>query len=260
MATFRNAAWNLSPARLRTETAARLVYSFIGIPLDMIAEAADQAVKARFPMLAPEDALNPIGRDRVIVRGPNEPSSSYRERLLLWLVAWSGAGVGRAMLDQIAGLITPHKIRMRIWTQTGMVYTREPDASFVIERVPAGLWNWDGQPDLWARFWVVLYSVGGIPWSRSPVMGTPGHFIGEDPTATIGSTAKATEVRTIRGIIDEWKPAKSKCVNVIISFDANAFAPTDASPPLPAGTWFHYWDTPSLASNRDPRGIYWKGV
>lgn len=261
MATFRNAAWNLSVARLRTSKAARMVYAFIGIPLDCIAEAADQAAKAGFPEVGPPDALNRIGRDRGIVRGPLEPEASYRARLLLWLIAWSGAGVGRAMLDMIAGYLTPRAVKLRIWTQVGVVYTLDADGTFTIERVASDLWNWDGQTDLWARFWVVIYSIDGIPWSQSPDLGAElGHTIGENPSGTVGSTATISEVASIRGIIDEFKPAASKCVNVIISFDAAAFDPGDTSPPLPNGTWANYWDTPSLAANRDTRGIYWKGI
>lgn len=260
MASFRNTAWILSPARLRTTVAAKLVYSFIGIPLDAIAEAADQATKARFPELAPEDALNVIGRDRGIRRGPLEPALSFRTRLLLWIAMWRGAGIGKALLDQIAGYLTPNAVRIRIWTQRGIVYTREADGTFTIQRVSSTLWNWDNQTDLWARFWVVIYSVGGIPWSRSPVWGTLGYPWGNDPERTWGSTARKSEVQSIRAIVDDIKPAKAKCVNIMVSFAADAFAPTDASPPLPNGTWGEYWDTGSLSANRDARAIYWKGV
>lgn len=238
-----------------------MVYAFIGIPLDCIAEASDQAVKTRFPETAPPDALNVIGRDRGIIRGPLEPEASYRVRLLLWIIAWRGAGVGRAMLDMIAGYLTPRAVRIRIWTQVGVVYTREADGSFTIERVASDLWNWDGQTSLWARFWVIIYSIDGVPWSRSPDLGAElGHSIGENPLGSVGSTASISDVQSIRAIVNEFKPAASKCVSIIVSFDDAAFAPSDTAPPLPDGTWFHYWDTPSLAANRDPRGIYWKGV
>jgi len=237
-----------------------MVYAFIGLPLDIITGMADQAAKTGFPELAPEDALPYIGRDRGILRGPLEPAPGYRRRLLLWLEAWRGAGVGRAMLDQIAAYLTPNVARLRIWTQAGVVYTREPDGSFVIERAASDAWNWDNQTSQWARFWLVIYSVGGVPWSRSPVWGSPGHTWGEAPTTSRGSTAKVSEVQSIRSIVDEWKPALSQCRQIIVSFAADAFAPSDASPPLPAGTWGNYWDTPSLSASRDRRAIYWRGV
>jgi hypothetical protein len=260
MATFRESAWNLSPGRLRTSTAARLVYALYGLPLDIVAGMADQAAKSGFPTLAPEDALPFIGRDRGIVRGPQEPSESYRARQLLWIQAWEDAGVGRAMLDQIAGYLTPMAVRLRIWTQVGIVYTRELDGELTIDRVAGDLWNWDGQSSLWSRFWVVIYSLDGSPWTRMPRYGASSGTWGSRPGLTWGSSATVSEARSIRGIIDEFKPALSKCQNVIISFDADAFAPTDAAPPLPAGTWGEYWDTSSLSANRDRRALYWKGV
>jgi len=237
-----------------------MVYAFVGLPLDIIAEAVNQAVKTRFPELAPDDALPYIGRDRVIIRGPLEPAASYRLRLLLWIEAWLGSGVGRAMLDQIAGFLTPRAARIRIWTQVGVIYTREADGSFTIERVAGDLWNWDGQTSMWARFWVVIYSIADVPWTRHPPYGGTSGTWGSRTGLTWGSSATVAEARSIRGIIDEFKPALSKCQNVIISFDATAFAPTDTAPPLPAGTWGEYWDTASLSANRDRRALYWKGV
>jgi hypothetical protein len=259
MASFRNTAWRLSPARLRTTVAAKLVYSLIGVPLDAIAEAADQATKARFPEIAPEDALLPLGRDRGILRGPLEPSASYRLRLLLWIEAWRRAGMASAILDQIAGYISPSVARMRIWTQRGVVYTRATDGELTIDRVGDMVWNWNDEPDSWARFWVIIYSIDGVPWTRSPVWGA-GPAWGADPTVSRGSSALVTDVQSIRSIVNEWKPAAARCENIMVSFDATAFEPGDTSPPLPDGTWEHYWNSATLSANRDTRAIYWKGV
>jgi hypothetical protein len=257
MASFRNTAYKLSPARLRTLVAAKLVYSFIGVPLDALAEASDQATKSRFPELAPEDALLPLGRDRGILRGPLEPAASYRARLLLWLAAWRGAGVGRAMLDQIAGYITPAVARLRIWTQRGVVYTRDIDGTLTIERVGNMVWNWDDDSDLWARFWVVIYSINDSPWARSPVWGSPGHTWGEDPTVSRGSTALLTDVQSIRAIVNEWKPAASRCEKIIVSFTETIFNPGDA---MPDGGWGNYVDPVTHTAHRNRFAIYWRGV
>lgn len=262
MPTFRNIATTLSSPRLLTWKAVRMVYSFIGVQLDALAEAAHQAVHVRFPETCPEDALLFHSRDRGIMRGPNESSATFRQRLLLWLDAWHGAGVGKPMLDQIAGYILPATARIRVWTQQGVVYTREIDGAFTVERVDPMAWNWDNQVDYWARFWVVIYSVGpSAPWAREPVFGTPGHLIGERVPmgGSIGSTATVSEVQGIRSIVAQWKPAGALCPYIIVSFDAAAFAPTDGSPPLPDGTWGNYWDSVTQTAGRDKRGIYWRG-
>lgn len=261
MATFRQAAWNLSPARLRTARAAKLVYAFIGLPLDMIAQAAREALTARFPDYCPDDALPYHGRDRGVRRGPNEPAESFRLRLRQWRKSWKDAAVGSALLDDIAGYLTPQTARMRIWTQVGIVYTREADGTFTVEHVTPALWNWDGHASLWARFWVVIYSVGGVPWSRDGTWGD-GEVWGGDPAGTWGSTATLDQVHGIRAIVDDLKPAQSVCKSIIVSFDPAAFDPADTSPPLPDGTWAH---SSKLVGGtqvraRDDRAIYWEGA
>lgn len=262
MATFRDSVWNLSPSRLRTYWASRLAYAFIGYPLDIIAEAAREAARVRFPTYCPPDALPYHGRDRGIARGPGESEDAYRARLLSWRSTWNGSGVGRAMLDEIAAFLTPAAARLRIWTQTGVVYTRETDGTFVVTRVSPTLWNWDGRADLYMRFWVVIYSVGGVPWSRDGTWNDGEHWGDNATTSTWGSTATQNDVAGIRAIIDSRKPAQSVCTNIIISFDSAAFSPTDSSPPLPDGNWANFSKNVGgvQVPSRDDRAIYWQGV
>ena len=257
MADFRSAAFNLSPARLRTSKAVRMVYSFIGIPLDVIADAATQALEARFPERCPEDALPYHGRDRGIIRGPLEPSLSYRSRLILWLEAWRGAGVGKALLDQVAGYLSPNATRLRIWTQVGVVYTREADGTFSITRA-VNPWNWDQRPELWSRFWLLIYSAGGVPWTH---LGTFADRVAwpDGATATFASTATQAEAQSIAGSVDQWKPAAALCQQILVVFDAAKFNPAIASD-MPDGTWGEFWDTQSQLASRSRDVLYWKGV
>jgi len=258
MANFRQAAWNLSPSRLRTYKAARMVYSFVGLPLDMIAQASKEAVLARFPELCADDALPYHGRDRGIRRGMLEPAESYRARLLLWIESWRGAGVGRAMLDQLAGFLLPQTTRIRIWTHVGVIYSRAADGTLTIERVTPSLWDWDGVTSLWARFWVIFDSFDGVPWSRDGTW-NDGEAWGDDPSATWGSTATIEQVQAIRGIIDDWRPAQSVCKNVIVNFDPTAL---ELASPLPDGTWGHWSKNVAgvQVPARDTGAIYWDGV
>jgi hypothetical protein len=261
MATFRQAAWDLSPSRLRTWRAARMVYAFIGLPLDMIAEAAKQALLVRFPDYCAEDALPYHGRDRGIRRGPNEPAISFRGRLRRWRSLWKGSGVGRAMLDDLAGYLVPQVCRLRIWTQVGIVYTREPDGTFSIDHAPRGLWNWDNEDALFARFWLIIYSNGDVPFARDGTWGDD-ELWGDDTTATWGSTATLDQVHAIRSIVDDRKPGQAVCKNIIVAFDADAFSLTDTSPPLPDGTWGHWSKNVGgvQVPARDERAIYGDGV
>ncbi len=251
--SFRQTAWNLSPARLRTSKAAKLVYAFVGLPLDILAEAADQATKARFPEFCPPDALPYHGRDRGIVRGLLEPAVSYRARLLLWRDSWRAAGVGRSMLDQIAGFLLPNATGIRLWSQVGIIYNRAADGTLDISRFP-GLWDWDGLTSLWARFWILIDSIDDVPWSRDGTWGD-GELWGDDPESTWGSTASRAEVQAIRGIIDTLKPAGSVCKNVLVVLDVAAMA-------VPNGTWAHWSKNVAgvQVPARAPQAIYWDGV
>jgi hypothetical protein len=114
---------------------------------------------------------------------------------------------------------------------------------------------------LWARFWVIIDSAGGVPWSRDGTW-NDGELWGDDPSASWGSTATIEQVQAIRAIVDDWKPAASVCKNIIVSFDASAFDTGDTAPPLPDGTWGP-WSKNSggvQVAARDSRAIYWDGV
>ncbi len=260
MTTFRQTAWDLSPARLRTLSAARMVYAFIGLPLDTMAEAAKQALEARFPEVCADDALPYHGRDRGIKRGPAEPSASYRARLLLWISSWRSAGVGSGLLDQLAGFLVPQATRMRMLTQVGVRYERLATGVFSIAHFGSGVWDWDGATSLWARFWPIIDAIGGTPWKRDGTWGD-GSLWGDDPDQTWGSTATLEQVQGIRGIVDEWRPAQSVCKNIIVSFDAALFNETTFAD-FPAGNWGH-WSKNVAGSQvpaRDARAIYFDGV
>jgi hypothetical protein len=258
MATFRDAAWNLSPARLRTANAARMVYALFAVELDALAEAATQAVLARFPDRCPEDALPYHGRDRGIARGPLEPADSYRGRLLFWIEAWRGAGIGSTLLDQIAGYIQPRTCRMRIITQAGLVYTREANGTFTVSRA-AGSWNWDGQTSLWSRFVVVIYP-GSDLWQQGPTWGGGGQWA--TPGRTWGTTATPEDVASVRLLVKDWKPAQSLCESIIIAFDAASFDAAMTS--WPDGNWAlaSKWDagTQMRVRSRLSTARYWDGV
>ncbi len=170
------------------------------------------------------------------------------------------------MLDQIAGFLTPNATRIRLWSQVGLIYTREANGTLSLSRVP-GLWDWDGLgASLWARFWVIIDSFDGVPWSRDGTWGD-GDTWGADPNSTWGSTATRGEVQAIRGIIDTWKPAGAVCQNVIVSFTDPSFEydplTTTTSTPFPDdGTWAHWSKNVGgvQVPARSSGAIYWDGV
>src|SRR5689334_18450678 len=65
---------------------------------DSFVDRAKQSVKARFPLLAPTDALDAIGVERQIPRGPGEHDAPYAARLVDAWNSWPNAGTPFGML------------------------------------------------------------------------------------------------------------------------------------------------------------------
>lgn len=240
--TLRDTARKFFPPWMLDRVAAGLVngwkyiYSFL-VMGDLLIQFAIEGVLAKFPGYCPAEALPIIGRDRRITRGLAETDDSYATRLIGWLDAWKRAGSAYAILDQIAAYLgTPGTLR--IVTANGTWWTRNPDGSR--ERVvtlPTKNWDWDGEDDLWARFWVILYA-DDYGWTTDGVWGTPGEVWGDDGTGWGLSNVPWQVGQDLRGIIAEWKSAASICKNIVISLDSSYPDPaTPAGAPMPIGNW-----------------------
>lgn len=163
-----------------------------GLLSDWIAEAAREAVRARFPSFAAPDALEEIGRETGLPRLPVETVAQFRARLKnRWPISEQrGTRQGMiAALDSYASI-------------TGLI-----SAYHFLEEweFPTVLW--------WSRWWVFL--LGGehtIPISTKP-MGTAGCIMG---SVTMGGETPQSVVRTLRGLLNPAKRA-STIGNVIIT-------------------------------------------
>lgn len=246
---------------LEVETSSRVLY-VLGIMFDGFGDRLRHGIRARFPGLAPEDALGYIGRDRRITRGPDEAAASYEVRLRAFLDGHRRRGSAWAMAEQLRGYCSPHEVRVRIVNEHGTFWTVDRDGAVSVDRGTA--WDWDGTGLAagWGRFWVIIYPTTGTPTEPWQIEGTWG-----DSTTTygdggtVGTTATRGDVQAVRRIVQEWKPAGSRCVHVIIAFDDASFDPGDTAPPLPDGGWATYannatpYDKARLDSAR-----YWKGT
>lgn len=245
--------YRLAPSWLTSGDGELVLYS-LGRVEDEWMERLRQGLNARFPTRAPSDALGAIGQDRRIVKGFVEADATYASRLLRWLDDWKTAGNPFSLMQQVKAY--SGATRLRTVDQRGNWFTLDgDDQAYVFDQ---GNWDWDGLPDTnWSRFWLIIYSETG-PWERVE-WGT--HDWGE-AGRTWGSTATPEEVKSIRGIVRDWKPAHAKCVKIIVSFEDDAFDPTDAQPPLPDGTWGRNWKYSGgvVVRTRDDRAIYWGGT
>lgn len=251
---FRTAYKRLLPSWLATGEGELVAYS-IGLLCDAFAERMRMGLLARFPQFAPPDALGPLGRDRVIRRGINEPDAAYAARLVRYLDDRLVQGDPYALMDQLAAYCQA-AVKIRTVDRSGNWFTRERDGSRSA-LISQANWNWDGASAAqWSRFWVIIYPTStGLPWSAS-VGGSPASW---PAGGTIGTTATPDQVASVRSIIREWQPDGTRCEWVIVAFDDASFDPTA---PEPGGTWEHFGTDNAGAYEiaRLTTARYWKGV
>lgn len=214
--------------------------TLIQYSLDLVLDAALQrtylGLLAKLPDTAAElgisGALEGIGRDRRILRGLGpEAAATYATRLKAWLPDAKKRGSPFALLKVLQQFIGGGS-SMRTVDARGNWFSRSA-AGVETYTLNTGNWNWDStvpSSPQWARFWVIIYP--GTRWSHSATWGS-GQLWG-DTEKTWGTTATPSEVAQTRGIVADWKPAGTRCVNIIIAFDAASFSPTA---PEPDGKW-----------------------
>jgi hypothetical protein len=130
-----------------------------GDPLDTLRDLTADAVDARFPRATRPDALPPIGRDRKIVRGLNEPASTYAARLRRWWTDHQTRGNPHAMLRQLEAFFATDPVQIEIVYNSGTRYTLAkpvaPATRGVISR-DAISWGGNGIPAKWAEAWAFI--------------------------------------------------------------------------------------------------------
>lgn len=153
----------------------------MGLVEQSLIEAARDAVDARFPTRAPEDALPELARDRKIEFGFNESSESLRERIRTAWRRWKMAGT-KAEMDaalRLAGY-TNFEIRERpadgslAWYEFELVIFRPfpwPD-DYLADQTwdAAGTWGDGGN-------WAADMPQEDLERLRSIVRGKPTHAI-----------------------------------------------------------------------------------
>lgn len=151
---------------------------------------AKLAVKARFPGLAPSDALEKIGVERKMPRGPGETDASYAARLLAAWDTWPWAGTAFGVLSALK--VAGYTAEVRI--QNAIRYYLDGAGALVVERRPAGEWWIDATRAFWSRFVVLLYPPfpAGTPADGSP------------------------EQQRVAALIRQWKSAHATCTDIFL--------------------------------------------
>ncbi len=242
----------------------------VGYALDLVKDAFVERLRlghlARFPQQdpsgtpAPPDALAAMGRDRRVVRGLNESDTSYAVRLRSWLDDRRTGGNAFTLMQKLAEYLGPLP-KFRTVDNRGNWYTRDPDGTRTL-LLNIDNWDWDGEATKWSRFWVIVYPNG--LWTGARQFGDPGLTIGGLPEETIGSTAPPNVVQTVKFLVNDWKPAGARCVNIIIAFDEDSldptFGPEDVG--MPGGEWGHWSvnDSGTQIPIRLDTALFWDGA
>jgi hypothetical protein len=163
---------------------------------DALIDRAKQAVKTRFPLLAPPDALTALGVERQMPQGPGESAAAYAARLQDAWSSWVWAGTPYGMLR--AFWATGYTNVVLAQVRGGYQYTLDAGGNLVVST--GGTWTptYVGDP-FWSKFTIIFptplpasWVAGGIPASTS------------------------NEANFIRSIANTWKPGHATLDRIVI--------------------------------------------
>lgn len=234
--TFRTIRQFLAPTWLTSGEG-----ELLGYALDLLKDGFLERLRlghlARFPEngpngeTAPADALVAMGQDRRVVRGISETAAAYAVRLKAYLDDRKKAGSPFMLMKQLAGYMGAGT-SFRTVDVRGNWYSRS-SAGVETSSLDSGNWDWDGA-DLtrWSRFWVVIYP--GSVWTDTADDYADVGLNWAEADHVWGLSATPDQIAAVRHIINDWKPAGTRCVEIIVALNAATFDPTA---PEPDGTW-----------------------
>jgi hypothetical protein len=183
-----------APPWLTRGLGGKLLYT-IGLHLDGFTDAAVAGVKLRFPGLYSNESLPYLGRDRRIRRGVDEANENYAARLTRWLDDHRKRGGPYALLAQLFAYYAPNNVAISVVYRSGRRYSMDVNGTITRDDVS---WDIDGEPEKWARWWLVFDAAVAPPPPRTWGGGLKwGQWVW-------GSGLTWTEIQTYRVIPREW--------------------------------------------------------
>lgn len=170
---------------------------------DATQEGARQAIKARFPLYAPSDALPYLGRERMTERGELEPESTYRVRLD---ETWERATIWGTS----AGIVAEIEAWFLAAGMTNVVVYSQNDQ-----------WAGDGNTTNWSRLWVVI----GQPNTWAEWEFGPGEEFG--PQVLFGTDMSVDHRNTIRRLFHRHRPGHVLAAEIVVLQDGTTEIPAD---------------------------------
>jgi hypothetical protein len=227
----------------------------LGDAKDALADRIKLAVLARFPNYAPPDALQALGIERNLPRGPSETDATYAARLVNAWSTWPWAGTPYGLLQALKSAGYANVIITQVRRN---YFSLDPNGNLVITSESGFSWTMDPSctPALsvWSAGGTFVADQKVFPaarngyWYSTPNGGTAGGSAPAWPT-TIGQTVTdngiiwccygydfwsrfdvvftaplpsgqtsgtSDESNRIRALIAAWKPAHSLCNRITI--------------------------------------------
>lgn len=220
------------------------------------------------------DALQYLGRDRRLTRGPLESPEAFAARCRRYTDWWRSSGTAFAILEQLAAVSSgAPAARARLVTSAGLWYTREPEGTFRLH-TPDGTgftynpatgetaantaqahpWDWDSQTNPSAdprRFWLILYGpIPGLIPDHEHTWGDLDSWWGDGGLWGLDTTEAYIE--SLRAVLAEWRCAGIDVPWIIVAFDPASFDPETPGPYPAAGLPDGWWGQPWRPDPGDP--------
>lgn len=255
MSNFRQALYKLLPTWLTTGESQLVAHSLM-LVTDLNLEKVRHGLLARFPGSAGPSALALIGVDRGIPRGRAEEREHFAGRLRRWRYprGHRTRGSAFALLEQVVEYWGTELAVAGTFDVNQTVHTRTAAG---VEAFAYGVaWDWDGDTDSRARFWLYMQTAVGSTVASWGDWGDAPTSIGLTWASGRGKTwgqrgatlADVTVMRSLfRGPGPRWKPAGTHTDYAMLSFGAVVLAP------------FGGWGTLQERNATRPAGVrFWK--
>jgi len=246
-----NMAQALLPAWAQDGNFSRYMFT-LGLAHDAILEKAVQGADASNPLeTQTPTSLALSALDLLLTRGLTESDASFGKRLARALDDWALAGLDWMVLRQALGLVlafTPMARTVKdVYTAAGSLdtsiwstFVASADTTQSPARVFTGgatshaaNFDWDSLSPTtnWGsfRYWLILYAVSGNQWvNPAPYKWGAAGVTWGNWNPSWGTDQPPQTWSTLQSILKLWQRGGSWCRQIIVSFDATLFDPTQA--------------------------------
>lgn len=161
MTQFQNDVNSISPPWL-LRPVGRAIVRGMAKAFDDLSERLGGSIALRFPSASRPEALTKLGVDRVIIRGPSEPSSAFATRLQTWWESHQTRGNAYALLSQLNAYLVGLLDAQAQVTE----YANNGRAHYVLNTATGGIFrfatvstSFRDSTSNWSRF-VIAYELG----------------------------------------------------------------------------------------------------